>query len=306
VSKPRYTLAKDEDQAREYRRQFIEFSKAELLTGGPDQSITVIGELARRYVTRPDWLVGCFMAPYTTPGALAIYDAWSDAEHALDIADEQDIAVWFQDNWEGLPVRKERRPCRSPKKMAEYLASYARWSTNFLPKAKDADYETLWRSLDGIKYIGRYAGMKLLESLRRGGIITAEMPDIRAGKGGDWSPRLAFSYLYPEFDLMLNRDSSQATAASINRIAGDIYPMYKTAAGIPDMYTFEVLLCDFAQHLKGTYPPGKPLNSEWNHLQKVESWLGFSLVDTDPIWRLRSELFPHEYLREISGWVPPE
>lgn len=306
MPKTRYTLATDESMAKMYRERFIEFSKAELATGGPDQHLRIIGELGKRDEYDASWLVGAYMAPYNVPGGLAIIDSWPNATYAYDAADLDDLASWFKTNWPGFPVRKERRPCRSPYKMAEYLNSYARWSIDVLPKIADANYETLWKSLDDVKYVGRYAGMKMLESLRRTGVIKAKMPDIRAGKGGDWSPRLALSYLYPEYDELLNRDHSSEAGIEINVFAEFVYPEFAQSAGIPDMYTFEVLLCDFKQHLEGKYPPGKPLNSEWNHIQKVKSWPGFASVNTDVIIELRRELFPHEYLFEVSGWVPDE
>jgi len=300
--KARYTLAKNEDDAVSFRNQFIAFSKAELATGGPDQHLQLIGVLGKK-ISDPAWLVGCYMAPYNVPGGLAINKSWTTPSSALDL---DTLSEWFAANWAGLPVRKERRPCRSPKKMAEYLNSYAKWEMNTLPGIADADYETLWSSLKDVRFIGRYAGMKLLESLRRSDVIKAEMPDIRAGKGGDWSPRLALSYLYPEHDEVLNRDKSKAAGIIVNKFAASVYPYYKEAAGIPDMYTFEVLLCDFKQHLEGKYPPGKPLNSEFNHIEKIQSWPNFNDVDANQIFELRKELFPHEYLREISGWIPDE
>lgn len=288
TKKQRHSLATTPEEAEAYASAFTEFALAEMATGGPDHHLRIIAELG----LDDPWLICCYAAPYNCPGGLAIHDRWPTP---YDLGGVED---WLRENWRGLPIRKERRPARSPAKMAECLISSASWASRTLPGLVRADYETLWSSLSEIKYTGRYLGMKLLEGLRRAGVIEATMPDIRAGCGADWSPRLALSHMYPEYDGILNLNGTKAAAKWVNDMAAEVYR--DRFSFIPDTYTFEVLLCDFKQHLEGKYDPGKPLRSELEHVRKVEAWPAFRGVDLSGIYRLREELFPHYLLEEIT------
>lgn len=300
----RHTLALTAEDTARFRAAFIDFARLELASGGPDHHVHEVADLCRSETCPPRdpaWFIGCYMGPYNIPGGVAIYDSWDRTSVRTD--GPFPIEEWLRCHWAGIPIRRERRPCRSPKKMAVYLQSVAAWLDDLDP---DATYEELWRSLDRVKYIGRYTGMKLLESLRRAGITEAEQPDVRAGKGGDWSPRLALSYLYPAHDEVLNRDSSKAAAEEVECLAATVFPEYREKAGIPDMYHFEVLLCDFKQAVDGKYYPGRPLDAELVQRAQASGYFGHSGA-TDAwleiLMKVRADRFPYEHLGEFAD--PP-
>jgi len=300
VAKVRRTLSLTEADAIEHRRRFIEFSRLELATGGPDHHLYTIAKLARETDDKRTaaWMIGCYMGPYNIPGGLVINNYWS-ASQVLDgpVA----LEAWLRANWAGIPFRRERRPARAPHRLAPYLTSYATWlDWLFANGPETLTYNELWESLEDVKTIGRYSGMKLLEGLRRAGVTRAEMPDLRIGTGGDWSPRLSLSYMYPKYDELFNRTQGRVASKRIEQFADGLYrDYYKDEIDLPDVYHFEVLLCDYKQSVDGKYYPGRPLDSEIGQLYKARA--AFPAIDFDRVFEIRRELFDECYLGEYKN-----
>lgn len=286
----RHTLSRSDEDAQRYIKLFCEFSRLELGSGGPDHHLWLIGDLARQlapdYYAERAWLVACYMGPYNVPGGLKIWREFP-VDRELDTLED-----WLRANWSEIPIRKERRPARSPAKLTEYLRSARAWV--FDGSWDQHDFESVWISLEKVRYVGRYAGMKFIEGMRRANAgVVAKQPDIRAH--GAWSPRLALSYLLPFADQTLNRDPSAAASALAESLASGVYKALREDAGIPDIYHFEVLLCDFKQALDGHYYPGRPLDSELDQLAVAGD-------DRELILAARAARFPELFLGERQGW----
>ncbi len=275
-------------------RSFEDFSLKELDSGGPDHHITEIATLAHRHYPETDfephrvqraWLVACYLGPYNVPGGLAIHQAFP-APQSVSGAEG-----WFRGNWNHLPIRKERRPARSPARMAGYLATAAAWVDDLPPI--DASFTELWDSLKRVQYVGRYSGSKLLEAMRRADVTFERQPDIRPA--GAKYPRRSLARLYPRYVEKLAGDRRRDDDF-VNTLAADVI----ARVGIPDMFTVETLLCDWNQSLNGSYYPGRPLDSELDQLEQAGPILSRS--DRDVVFNARAALFPAVHLGELQGW----
>ena len=155
----------ESDVAWDSLRAFIE---ADVATGGPDPHMTVIAEAGNLWPSSSEayWPAVCFVAgPYTVAGGCAI------AAHCGPIAnDAAALEDWLREHWAGIPIRGERRPVKSPAKMAAAIVSCNAWAFElFEGEAGEMpgafSYETLWKGIqDNCQYMGRYAAMKLLET----------------------------------------------------------------------------------------------------------------------------------------------
>lgn len=244
--------------------------------------------------TTKAWLAGCYVGPYNEPTGEFIFNSWPGGTKSFD---SDGFAKWVEDNWSALSIRQERRPVKSRAKFAQFFASYNAWLIGGgLERLKQADtLEKAWEETENIRFVGRYAGMKLLETLRRMIPMPWEFTDIRAD--GAWSPRLSLSYLYPEKDEWLNHTSGKKNAQAVNEWANEVYTdLFKDF--IPDVFHFEVLLCDYKQAVDGKYYPGRPLDSAMGHYDKVTQNGG----SAPTFWDLRKSMFDHRLLGEFQGW----
>ena len=295
----------------DYREVFTDFCELELETGGPDHHIDMLvhGIGGDRGLTDKDlvWRAGCYIAPYVVATGAAIWSHW-DAEGVL--ARPHEFRVWIRDNWSGLKLRRERRAVRSPAKLAKCLETYAWWVTDsanpILRDSEPCPYDEAWVSVDtGVMYFGRYATIKLLETIRRmtGGV--SPLPDIRPG--GAWSPRLTLSVLYPQHAaLLVDGGSSRDTLHAINEIADTELYRLGMALGRPvSMFQLEVLLCNLRQAIERKYP-GRPLDTELGYFHDVATYWGqdvlFGAID---FFGARGRLFPEHCLGELQGWSGP-
>lgn len=292
----RRTRAETPEQAADYQAKFADFARYELRANGPDQHMWEAGLLARE-APDPAWFIGCYMGPYHVPAGIVLTHAFPTRFDYLHTSN----TLWLQNNIFGkIAVRKERRPVMSAVKMNRYLHSFALWLT--LPTfISNAPYTYLWDSLDRNVYgVGRYSMMRLLEGLREAGVIDARLPDVRFGRGGDWSPRLCLSYMFPQYDAELNggnRTGQFATEVAMGTHA-------QTFPFVPSLYRFETLLCNFRQWLNGKYYIGRALDSELERIAEAEQNVPqlFGVADRETMYAARRKLFPAEMLGEVSGW----
>lgn len=281
-----------------HRYAFITFSRYELAAGGPDPHMNVIGYLGDELSEFDrDWLAGCYVAVYNVPTAELLFQRFTPSD-ALDRRDE--VEAWLREHWKGLVIRRERRPVKSPRRLAEFLQGYAHWMYETLPDLRKAtDFETVWNGIDELRYVGRYAALKLLETLRRyNGVTKGCLPDIRP-KGG-WSPRIELAYLFPEhIDAMLGNDSAYNCDLA-DELGLQAQQLLKDNGVDVDLFTTEVLLCDTKQAWHRRQYPGRSNDSELEHHRKVVSYWGdeFRSRHLDA----RREVFPHWSLGELRGW----
>ena len=292
-------LAKQSFSTDQHWQFLAEFGKWEMAAGGPDPHMVLVVHLGEKLsIEERAWLAGCYMGFYNAPAGLAMYRDWPwvQAQVSLLLLEQ-----WLTVNWAALPTRRERRAVRTPKKMAEYFHSYKDWLERELPTLGQAtDYEALWSSLGEVYSVGRYAQFKILECLWRMGVIQVGMPDIRP-VGAD-SPRTVLGWLWPHHKGVLlegkDREAIQQVNDLVTLTQERLYAEYDLAL---DLYTLEVILCDYRQSLEGKRQyPGRSHDSELGYLEKTQRT--FPQVNAQ-LLEVRQELFPHLCLGELQGWA---
>jgi hypothetical protein len=268
--------------------QFVSFSELEMSTGGPDPQVEIAANMAP---DNPPWFAGCFVVPYTLGAGVAIY------QH-FPTTNLNGIENFLETHWAGIPIRRERRAVWRADKLAICLRSYALWCDNMLPKLETATYDQVYTSIrHSVKFFGRYAAMKLIETLYLASVIEASQVDIRPD--GAKYPRRTLADLMNEFSIL--EGNKPAQLLEVNRIA-TIAREESIAMGLddPSWFQFETLLCNYRQALNGKYP-GRSHDRELAHFKKTEAYWG-SQLDTTRFYMLRQTLFPNECLGEIQGW----
>ena len=291
-----YTISLREQDAEFHRSNFAEFCRLELLAHGPDPHIAMVTAAANGQGL---WRAGCYINAYTFGGGAAIWTAWPTAWSVLN--DPTQFKAWVADHWAGIPMRRERRAVKSKPKFAASMLSYAEWAVVSAPLLVGATYDMYWDSVrDLVKYFGRYATIKLLETLRRAGVIPVAMPDIRPR--GAWSPRLTLSYMWPELDAVLNSPTNADwVLATANDHAALAMDLVKDHCGAElTCFQVEVLLCNYRQAIERKYP-GRAHDSELGYYAKAERYWGKDVLGED-FWDTRAHLFPHACLGEFGGW----
>ncbi len=278
-------------------KAFVNFSKYELLAGGPDPHMRLLGPMMRDLFEEGKvWMIGCYMAGYNIPTAEILYNRFSPEYVRTDI---EEVERWLRENWKGLYIRRERRPVKSPKRLAQYLYSYAWWMEEEFEKlVKAKDFEEVWDGVGKIRYVGRYAQLKLCETLRRYTGVSLELPDVRA-KGG-WSPRIGLSYLYPSQAEALNGNDSVFNLQLATGLGVRTQELLRASDINVDMFHVEVLLCDYKQAWHGRQYPGRSNDSELEHYHTVYSYWGDS-YDTK-MFKARQDIMPGWALGENCGW----
>lgn len=279
------------------RRALDEFIHYELLTGGPDPHMKVATYLAQNVYGKDDpwsqaWFCGLYVAPYNVPTAEVLFQTFPNPRDVINHPEH--VATWVKDNWSRLSIRKERRPVNAPHRFAEHLIAYAQWLFDRWPALAEApDFDTAFAMVEEVRYNGRYATMKLYETLRRTtGLPHHEFADLRP-KGG-WSPRLMLSWLYPEGAVALNGKDLKTNLAYAN----DLGAFERAKYGL-DWFNMEVMLCDVKQSIDGKQYPGRGMDSELGHLEHVVN--AFPEIDFHTI-EARATLFPHWALGELNDW----
>ena len=282
----------------EHWKFLAEFARWEIAAGGPDPHMVLICHLSQGLpVEDRAWLAGCYMGFYNAPAGLAMYTAWPWKTASSTLFG---LEQWLTGYWPALPTRRERRTVRTPGKMAQYFWAYRQWVEWLAEDVHDLEnYESLWSRLGEVYSVGRYAQFKILECLRRMDVIQVEMPDIRPVGAG--SPRTVLSWLWPHHRGLLldgkDREAIQQVNDLVTLTQERLQAEYNLAL---DLYTLEVVLCDYRQSLEGKRQyPGRSHDSELGYLERVQ-W-EFPEVKTR-LLQARREIFPRECLGEIQGW----
>ncbi len=267
----------------DYRALFSDYATLEMDLGGPDPQVSVATSMAcsRSDPIERAWFAGCYVSVYTVTGAEILVERLSSS------ATDAEIANMIGTRWP-IPMRMERKAAGvGQSALARCLSTYRDW---LVVAPRDADYDRLWSSLDPVHSFGRYTKIKLLEVLRRVGFVSAHMPDIRPST--KW-PRLGLRWLRPDSEHMI--PLTGGSTATINDIAEETrLMMTERLRRALDVFTFEVLLCNYRQTIKGKYP-GRGHDSE----------LGFwrrSHADRTSFFETRHELWSPFCLGEKQGW----
>lgn len=287
--------------------KFAEFTVNELAVGGPDPHMRYVGELSK--ALSPEeiaWYCGVYLSVYNAPAAEVVWHNWP---RQAVLENPTSLLGWLQDNWKGVPLRRERRDVRTPTRLAACLTGYAHWQEDVLPNAlrglpEDpvAGYDLLWTLAGQLHSFGRYACFKLLEALAR--YAYPELPrlhDIRA-RGG-WSPRLTLALLEPTMKHHARRDTAPAIAEA-EAVATQLrYDLCEHLGLDIDWYTFEVMLCDYRQSYEGKRQyPGRSIDSELAYLATVKEHFKYYGSEIPAI---RTRLHPSWSLGEVWGWDGP-
>lgn len=282
----------------DHRSNFREFSKLHILAGCPDTHVQIVSANMRKEEDpiQKVWMAGCFIGPYEPCTGSAIWDRWNISEVR---SRPEEFSKWIKENWSKFNIRRERRAARTPDKMAESLLSYANFSVEVLPYIKDQPYEVLWSAgMDNLHYFGRYALIKLLETLHQGGAVRAAIPDIRPVEG--WSLRQTLALLFPQHaGLMNSTDNSPHTLNLIQEYVEEIRCwLAKDLGREVTHFVVEVLLCNYRQFPK--HFPGWGQDEDLMYYNEFKKkW------NTEPFFDfkgIRKELFPPEVLGEVQGW----
>jgi hypothetical protein len=283
-----------------HNTMFTEFCRLELSTGGPDPQVEIIAQ-AGQGEQEKGWLAGCFIGPYTV-GAAAALNAGTTRAKVLQ--DPAGLTTWIGRNWAGLPIRRERRAVWKIEKLSECLHSYAVWSEYTLPGLIYASFDTVWDSLDKeVRYVGRYASMKLIEVLYRQNLLQNARQDSIVPDGA-WSPRKTLGLLHPEdvaeFPGLLT-GNSVATLQRVNEVANTRrLTLNKDLNTTVSFFDYETMLCNYRQALKGKYP-GRSHDRELAYYIKAFS-VSSQRDDSFPFAKIRRERFNNHCLGELNGW----
>lgn len=284
-----------------------EFCRYDMLCGGPDPHMAVVGHLSRdKPFMEKAWMAGCYIGVYNVPTAQVLWETFP-FEKALEM-EEHEWEAWIRENWKGLSFRRERRPVRTAPKLAKFMHTYTNWIAGAnLDWPRDPDpkisYDLLWRECQqNVWGLGRYVALKLLEFYTRYLPLAIQIPDMRP-KGG-WSPRAALALLNPGYVKPLNGDDRPEHLRYAKWLFLECQMLLKKNYGVEvDMYNLQVLLCDYKQSVVGRRQyPGRAQDSELEHYHKIASYWP---DPPDALFKAREEIFPHWALGEKNGWSGP-
>ena len=279
---------------------FRSFAAAELATGGPDPQVrlTATALRVRGLNTEETVFRSCvFVAAYTCGAAAALWNL-SPSRVFNDF-----LPGWLMVNAEGLPLRRERRAVMGPKngphstKFTECLRSCSTWAKRWGEKLPGLNYEEAWSVTDELRFFGRYAKMKLLETLYLRGLVGEGQTDIRARDAK--FPRRTLGLLFPT-SLLPDTGNHPLTL----ELARELSEQVMAESGLEmTWFQLETLLCNYRQALDGKYP-GRSHDRELGHFLRSEAhWGQEYLLGTFPFYKLRAKLFPAECLGEVGGWT---
>lgn len=276
-----------------YWKYFVPFCAAELSTGGPDPQVAMMAHLSRGLdpVERV-WLIGCYGAHHCVPSAHAVWSKWRP-QAVLDKQDE--FSDWLKEHWDALPVRPEMRSHRMLYKRHECLSDFADFAIR--KTWEKGDYLEVWNdSIDSVKYYSRYMAIKILEMMRRTVRPDLSMPDLRAK--GAWSPRRMLALLFPEEPVLDERENQSKEALQlVNEYAVKAQKRLAENGVLVNLFQLQVMLCETREYLNGGYSAGGSLYEEILYMD-----IASKKFDQTAIYAARKEIFPPEYLGELTGW----
>jgi hypothetical protein len=191
--------------------------------------------------------------------------------------------------------------------MAECLVSFLDWAerdferlTRLQGGETKENYDTVWDSVDDIKFFGRYIAIRFIEGLRRFLGVPARLYDIRSV--GGWSPKRALCYLYPEHAAALLIDDKEGNAL-VSKLALELLVTVQASLPKVDEYILAAMLCEYKSAFENCHQyPGWTIDQEPLLYDKVEAKWSKEALDSKALWASRAALFPPEALGEISGW----
>jgi hypothetical protein len=285
-----------------HREKLIEFTRLKLEVGEPSPHLAIMGHLVRDMPEADGlWALGCYAATYCLPTAQVIWSL-----QPFSVARKSSLEPWIRDNWPGIVTRTERRCVRSPVKMAECLASLARWIENDFPALRTlpqelthSNYDVVWESVNRIKFFGRYINIRFVEGLRRYFKVPAMLYDIRSV--GGWSPKRCLCFIYPEHIEKLLVDDVEGNALT-NMLCAELLSEIKAELPEVNEYVFAAMLCEYKACYENYHQyPAWTIDQEPLMYDKVYAYWGDD-IDTSLLWNARAALFPQAVLGEISGW----
>lgn len=289
-----------------YLELFGEFCSLKKGVNGPDVHMKAAGVGTRGCeFDEKVWRLAVYNNFCSTPSAAVVW-ARTKPEHLTG-----DLGISFEDwvgkNWAGIPIRQNRRPARSVKKLTRSFVTLAFWLDQEFPSVSQMTYEEAWDSLDAVYTWGRYVKVKFLETCRRylgPEYAHLESPDIHAA--GGWSPRKALALMYPEYaNFLVSKRDDKRTIANIHSVADELR-QYVTEQWIDvSNYELEALLCNFRQTLseRKTFYVGRTIDSELEYDRKIrEFWGDDPYLGTFDFFKTRQSAFPAPCLGEVMGW----
>ena len=285
--------------------RFVEFTKYKGEIGEPSPHLAIVGYLIKGLPVVEDklWMLGLYAATYCLPSAQVI---WEQLPFDSDtVRDQKRLEAWLTKHWKGIVTRTERRCVRSPKKMAECLISYSKWVESdyeILPRKGGLtleNYDTVWESVSGIKFFGRYINIRFVEGLRRYFGIPALLYDIRSV--GGWSPKRALVYLYPQHMEVLLKEGKEGDTLT-DELAMELLDRVQEKLPKVDEYILAAMLCEYKAGFENYKQyPGWTIDQEPLLYDKVFDYWGDD-IDRTLLWQARKALFPPEVLGELNDW----
>lgn len=281
-----------------YRELFVEFCQAELASGGPDPQVTLVG----RAVAERDDLApaekavycGLFVVPYTIGSGAVLWH--------LRASGATDWASYLIEHKDGFPMRRERRAVWGDdrRKLMESVVSWIDFCYQVLPDAANGTYDDLYASIGKhVKYFGRYATMKVIETMFQAGLRVPPQSSIVAN--GAKYPRKMLAMLFPEHAEQMNSKSNDASTVELaNTLAAS---SSSWIGQVVSWFQLETLLCNARQAHDGKYA-GRSHDRELAHWRRANGYFReheLDLRSVFPFYRLRRETMPNEYLGELGN-----
>jgi hypothetical protein len=300
-----------EEAAPIHRKLFTEFCRIEMDAGGPDPQVKLTAEAIKAHPIGGPELAGLFVVPYTCAGAALLWRLWERKP------DPMSWGPWLEQHGKGLPIRKERRPVKgSWPRFMTCASGWLRWCEGRYEEMKDRSYAEVLKSVtDEVPYFGRYATMKLLETMYQADLMSSPQNTIvpRDAK----FPRRSMALMMPEHEhlltdkkLLTDRNASRDVDELAERIRQGIIMRLEVPVS---WFQIETMFCIYGQTLRGKYAAGRH-DSELGHWGKAIGHYGLeggdAMQEQFDFYGLRSRLYPHQYLGERgdpSWWgVRPE
>jgi hypothetical protein len=285
-------------------QRFVEFAQAKNAIGEPVPHMRVADWLTRDQPFREQtWMAGAYLAAYSIITGEAVWSHWPRSR--IDKEGFEALSQWVYDNWPGFHTRVPRRCVRSPEKFYRCLRGFAEWQDTELPRLVNktwdnprAEYDEWWDSANNIPFFGRYISIRLLELMRRRGVMKAHLYDIRAI--GAHSPIRCLMLLRPD----RLADLATGEPKVVNEIAEQVKTQLQERGGVDMSYfLFATLLCEYrACYEDSNDYAGKQHDEELEYSLShyADYWLKMGM--TSHLYEARATIDPHECLGEIQGW----
>lgn len=288
--------------------RFTEFAVGKTLLGEPMAHGRTVLHLSREVdQSELAWRLGLYLNAWSVVGSEVIWENWPLRKYEADPAG---FKAWLADHFAGIHTRKERRCVRTPENFADAVESYHTWMTTELPRLvgdhagpSHEDYDAWWRSLNTVRYFGRYICANGLDAFRIAGFMRAELYELQT-IGNHQSPMRGLSLLRQEdAPDLLGGEGIRFLNAIGAEVRQEVLRRGALPGGWLSWFAFAALLCEYRQYYEwGAEYAGNSHDEELSYLSSRygEYWKkrGFS----SQIFAGRREIFPQECLGEIQGW----